>query len=215
MLLQHSALRAIRRRQTLATCCRPLTSISFAYTLRQCQAKHNANVLNYGGTPDGPPPPPPLQLLNSRMNTLVLRLWIKSSTHPHITGTWQSSTSPGPRRGATWPHDGHSNFTTWIKYFKFKTEPKGSPLNRIPRSTNYKLYFTVFPTSFVWLSLISVGWLICCDNYVTSLILWTEMNFACHWPHCSRTFRYWQVFIRPKECAEVMTILTENCYLNK
>ena len=44
--------------------------------------------------------------------------------------------------------------------------------------------------------------LVCCLKFVTALLLWRQVSFAYHWPHCYWTIKNLQVCIRPKEYTE-------------
>ena len=96
---------------------------------------------------------------------------------------------------------GHSKFewdtrTSLSEYFKFTIESNVPFSPASPTAQKAKLYFISFYTYHV-IDLVSVGWLIWCQKYVTALMLWGDVIFAYHWPHCNQSFRNLQVFIRP------------------
>jgi hypothetical protein len=88
-----------------------------------------------------------------------------------------------------------------MSYIKFKTEwniPFTALHSPVPHRTEGKARVYCFFTLRTWLNLFSFVWLICCKKYVTALLLWREVTVGCHWSHCNRTFKNWQVFIRNK-----------------
>jgi hypothetical protein len=104
---------------------------------------------------------------------------------------------------------GHRNFTAWIKYTKFKNEPKiPSPVHR-PQQRRNSCILLHLPY-IIWLNLLSVGRLIFCQTYLSALIMWRLMVAAFHWPHCNRKFNYLKVLISPNEHIERNTVYEQN-----
>jgi hypothetical protein len=52
-----------------------------------------------------------------------------------------------------------------------------------------------------------------CQKYVTAFMLWDEMIFAYHWPHCNRAFEIIQVFFCPTlNIVPISNITFLQCY---
>ena len=93
----------------------------------------------------------------------------------------------------------HWNFTAWINISNLKLNQRFSFPPYIQQHRRQSCLLLLLPTSYL------VDWFqfgdICCQKYVTALMFW-EVIFAYHWPHCNWMFTNLQVFIRPKECPE-------------
>jgi hypothetical protein len=104
---------------------------------------------------------------------------------------------------------GHSNYWEghWLKYFIFKTESMvpfsvASPQHR--RQCRVSLLFS----HRIWLNLVSVWRLICCQKNLNIFKFWREMVFACNWPQCNRTFTNLQNYSSdPMNTLNIMPII--------